>query len=283
VRGRASAGLRAGETRQESAGRLPTLPGSPEPKLGRPLAVSAGLHTALVALLLFSAFYAPQGNGWSGPGGGAVSIGVVGSLPGVPLPRPAVVSESRVTDPTHGLYKSEPPPKKVEVPDATKLPEFQKEKKLPPSRPSRLLEDNSTPPPGAIPYGQGGTPSLPYTQFTTGSGTQGGLGMTGPAGGGGDFGARYAWYVEAVQRRISSNWLQSTIDPSIRFAPRVVVDFQVFRDGTAKNIQIVRSSGNLSVDRSAQRAVEESNPFPGLPGDYAGSYVSVEFWFEFHR
>jgi protein TonB len=246
--------------------------------------VSVGLHSALVAVILFSAFYASQGSAWSATGGGAVTIGAVGSLPGVPLPRPIVVSTSRVTDPTKGLYKSEPAPKKAEIPpDATSLPKFEKEKKLPPSRPSRLLEDKSPPPQNAIPYGGGGTPMMPYTQFTTGSGTQGGIGMKGPSGPGGDFGARYSWYVEAVQRRISGNWLQSTIDPAIRFAPRVVVEFQIFRDGTVRNMQITQSSGNASVDRSALRAVQDSIPFQTLPGDYSGAYVSVEFWFEFHR
>jgi TonB family protein len=272
------AGLKAGE--------MPAFQGSPEPRLGRPLTVSAGLHTALVALLLFSAFYAPQRNAWSATGGGgeAVRINAVGSLPGVPLPRPDVVSTSRVADPTKGLYKSEPLPKQVEIPDATPLPRFEKEKKLPPSRKSRLLEDTSPPPPqNAIPYGEGGTPSMPYTQFTTGSGSQGGIGMSGPSGAAGNFAMRYSWYVEAVQRRISGNWLQSTIDPAIRFAPRMVVEFQIFRDGTAQNIQITRSSGNVSVDRSALRAIQDSIPFQALPGDYAGSYVSVEFWFEFHR
>jgi len=37
------------------------------------------------------------------------------------------------------------------------------------------------------------------------------------------------------------------------------------------------------VDRSALRAVRDSIPFPTLPGDYSGTYVSVQFWFEFHR
>jgi periplasmic protein TonB len=264
----------------------PSYQGAPEPELGRPLAVSAGLHTVLVALLLFSAFYVPPRNTWSatGGGGGAVSITAVGSLPGVPLPRPVVVSTSRVVDLTKGLYKSEPLPKKPPPPpDATPLPKFEREKKLPPSRPSRLLEDNSQPPPNAVPYGQGGTPTVPYTQFSAGSGSQGGIGMGGPAGPAGNFATRYAWYVEAVQRRISGNWLQSTIDPAIRFAPRVVMEFQIFRDGSVRNIQITQSSGNASVDRSALRAVQDSIPFPTLPGDYAGSYVSVEFWFEFHR
>jgi TonB family protein len=89
--------------------------------------------------------------------------------------------------------------------------------------------------------------------------------------------------VEAVQRRISMNWLQSTIDPSIQFAPRVVATFDILRNGTVVNAQILQSSGNASVDRSAMRAILGSNPLQPLPNDYSGSKVSVEFWFDFRR
>ncbi len=181
-------------------------------------------------------------------------------------------------DTTKGLYKNEPAPK---TPDesATKLPEFEKHKRRI-SHPSKVLEDNTPPPTGAIPYGHGGSPALPYTQFNMGSSTQGGMGFGGP---GGDFGKRFPWYVEAVRRRISGNWLQSTIDPGIQFAPRVVVTFQILRDGSTANIQLTRGSANSSVDTSAVRAVRDSSPFERLPSEYAGNNVSVEFWFEFRR
>ncbi len=44
------------------------------------------------------------------------------------------------------------------------------------------------------------------------------MGFTGP--GGGDFAGRFPAYVDAVRNRISSNWLQSTVDPTVRWAPR---------------------------------------------------------------
>jgi protein TonB len=259
----------------------------PEPTyngLKMPLLWSAAMHTALFSAFLLAAIRAPRGESWGGAGGagGAVSVGLVGSLPGVPLPRPDAVTKSRVVDETRGLHKEEAPqPRKTEE-LAKEIPAFEKSKAPKVfSRPSKVLEDKTLPPPGAIPYGQGGAPALPYTQFSVGGGSQGALNF-GP-GGGGDFAGRYPWYVEAVRRRISGNWLYSTVDPAVQWAPRAVVSFQVFRDGTIANIQLLRSSGNSSVDNSAIRAILSSSPLERLPNEYSGSYVMVEFWFDFRR
>jgi len=249
--------------------------------LGRPLTFSVLFHGGLLTLLAISAFFSHRGDPWGGPGG-AISVGLVGSVPGVPMPRPEVETPSRVVDESKGLYKSEPQPKVQPPADATPIPKFERNK--PPkynTRPSKVLENPTPPPPNAVPYGGGGAPTVPYTSFSMGAGTQGGLGFSGA--GGGDFGSKFPWYVEAVQRRVSGNWLQSTVDPGVRFAPRVVVTFDILRNGAAANIQVIRSSGNSSVDTSAVRAIRDSSPLGPLPGEYGGSKVSVEFWFDFKR
>ncbi len=249
-------------------------------RLQTPLLWSLAFHVFLFGSLVLSTYYSHRGEFWGGTGGGAITVGLVGHLSGVPLPRPEVMTPSRVVDETKGLYQSEPKPKEAETP-AQKIPEFERNK--PPryvTRPSRVLENDTPPPPGAIPYGQGGAPTMPYTQFTVGGGAAGGLGFTGP---GGDFAGRFAWYVEAVRNRISSNWLQSTVDPAVRWAPRAVVTFQVLRDGTVINVELTRSSGNASVDNSTRRAILSSSPMPRLPEQYTGSFVAVEFWFDFRR
>ena len=101
--------------------------------------------------------------------------------------------------------------------------------------------------------------------------------------GGGDFAGRFPSYVDAVRNRISSNWLQSTVDPSIRWAPRANFTFQVLKDGTVANVQMTQSSGNRSVDNSALRAILSSSPVSPLPSNYSGSSVTVEFYFDFRR
>jgi len=249
--------------------------------LKRPMTLSIAFHAALAAMMVLSTIYSHRGENWGGPGG-AITVGLVGSVPGVPLPKPDVESTSRVVDESKGLYKSEPQPKVPPPTEATPIPKFERNK--PPkyvTRPSRTLENPTPPPENAVPYGGGGAPTVPYTSFSTGSGTQGGMGFSGA--GGGNFGSKFPWYVEAVQRRVSSNWLQTTVDPGISTAPRAVVTFDILRDGSVTNIQVMRSSGNSSVDTSAVRAIRASSPLERLPGEYSGSKVSVEFWFDFHR
>lgn len=266
-----------------------------EAGLKGPVFWSLVLHSVVLASLAASTLISHSGENWSGsPGGGAISVKLVGGVPGIPLPRPEEVTNSRVVDTTKGLFKSEPKPKppKLPPPDVKRIPEFSKQKQ--PryvSRPSKLLEDNTPPPQNAVPYGQGGSPDVPYSQaqapaqpqnqFTLGGTSAGGFGFSGP--GAGDFGGRFSWYVDAVRNRVSSNWLQSTIDPSVRFAPRAVLTFDILRDGSIANVQIEHSSGNASVDNSAVRAILSSTPLQKLPNEYGGSKVSVEFWFDFKR
>lgn len=254
--------------------------------LKRPLLWSVAFHAALFGSLAVSTFMSHTGDMWGSAGGGAVSIGLVANVPGVTLPRPEVVTQSQVVDTSKGLYKSEPPPKPQPIaPDVQKIPEFKKEK-APHivSRPSRVFEDKTPPPTNAVPYGGGGAPALPYSAsgaFAMNGTTQGGLGFSGP--GGGDFAGRFAAYVDGVRNRISSNWLQSSIDPSIRWAPRSEFSFQILRDGTIANIQMTQSSGNRSVDNSMLRAIQSSNPLSPLPSNYSGSSVTASFYFDFRR
>lgn len=260
----------------------PAHPGTQS--LTKPLVWSIGLHLFLFGSLLVSTLFSRTGDSWGSFGGdNAVSVGVVAKVPGVTLPRPEAVTTSRVVDTSKGLYKSEPPPK-VKEPDtdAQKIPEFTKEK-APHyvTRPSKILEDKTPPPANAVPYGGGGAPTLPYSTFAMSGATKGGMGFSGP--GGGDFAGRFPAYVEAVRNRISSNWMQSTIDPTVNWAPRAQFTFEILRDGTVTNVQLTQSSGNRSVDNSALRAILSSSPLSSLPSNYAGGSVNVDFWFEFHR
>jgi len=255
----------------------------PEESLRRFVLTSMVLHAVLAATVGVSTYFSHTGESWGGPGG-SVTVGLVGSVPAIPLPQPETVSPSRVVDESKGLYKSEPQPKPQPQPEATPIPKFAKEK--PPkyvTRPSRTLENPTPPPPNAVPYGGGGTPMVPVSSFAMGNTGTTAAGLAVGGAGGGDFASRFASYVTAVQQRISREWLESSVDPSLRWAPRVSVTFDILRDGTVTNVQLMQSSNNRSLDTSALRAVQSASPLLPLPAAYSGSRVSVEFYFDYRR
>ena len=242
--------------------------------------VSGVLHAALIVFLGLASYFHWQGNQWAGAGGGGenVKVNLVGSA-GIPMPKEKTVTESNVVDPTKTLNKPEEKPKPPEPPTkAEKIPEFKKEKPLPPSPKSKVFENKTPQPENAIP-GRGGPPNLP-TGVNTNPGSSPGLAVKGE--GGGDFATRYGWYIEAVKRRVQSNWQQSTIEPGVRQTrtAHAVVQFTIAKDGSVKDIRVSQTSGNSSMDTSGIRALQASNPMPALPSDYSGSYVTVLFDFD---
>jgi protein TonB len=48
-------------------------------------------------------------------------------------------------------------------------------------------------------------------------------------------------------------------------------------------MEVEQSSGVPSLDMSAIRALQRIDTFGPLPGDYNGSKVSVEFWFDYNK
>ncbi len=249
-------------------------------QLRRFLVYSLILHAVLIIFLFVGGYFKFfEGNTWSGVGGeqGGTKVKLVSNA-GIPMPRPITPTQSQMVDPTQSLYKVEPPKIEQPPPDATKLPTFSKEKPLPPSRKSPDFKPPKPPPPNAI-KGNGGTPDIP-SGYKQEPGASSGVAVQGQ--GGGDFSSMYPWYVESLRNRISQNWDQTTIDPALRATHqgKTTMTFRIARNGTVSGIALSTSSGNRSLDYSAQRALLQLGTAPPLPSDYRGSYVDVIFDFD---
>ncbi len=269
--------------------------------LRRFLVYSGFLHAAIALALGSAAYLQYRGDQWGGVGGSEgndVKVTLVSSA-GIPMPKPDFTTESKAIDPTKGLYKEEPKPPDIaaQSKDALEIPKFKDEnvvkppprptkefkdepRKKPELHPSKVFEDLRPTPDNAVRYGKGGNPNLPTGYNATPGAASPGVTVAGQ--GGGDFSTRYGWYIEAVRRKINSNWDQFTIDSAVRSARRAhaVMSFTIYRDGSVKNARLEQSSNNLSMDNSAQRALLSSMPMPALPNDYSGSYVNVTFDFD---
>lgn len=259
-----------------------TIPIRPSDELKKPVIFSAIAHIGVVAALLFSPPPQP-GDAWGGTGGSAIQVGLVGNVPGIPLPPPAVETDNLVATDSPGIFQPETQSDTSQTDTqrdaADAAPAFEESRRDSiPAPPESSGNTRTVNPPGAVSSGGGGPVAIRRSTFRARAGTGGSS-----FGAGGSFGGKYAWYVEGVQRRISSNWLISAVDPYVQRAPRVIVTFDILRDGSITNIQVIKSSGVVSVDRSSVRAIRESSRLPSLPSDYTGRRVSVEFFFDFRR
>jgi len=247
-------------------------------QLRRPLAWSMGLHLAFAAFVVLYATFIPgfSRNSWgSGGTGGAMGATLVSS---VPLPANPIQTTNVLATESKGLSQSQPTVQEKE-PEAIPIPDKNtKVKPKPMTSATKRKPEPEPPQSNQIPYGEGGPVSGPYTMSA--GGAKGGFGFTGS---GGDFGSRFGWYVQTVQRKVTENWLKYEVDPRITEGRRVYLTFDIARDGHPSNIQLEQSSGVPSLDQSAVRALQRIDTFGPLPPDYSGSKVSVEFWFDYKR
>jgi protein TonB len=126
-----------------------------------------------------------------------------------------------------------------------------------PSEPAPRREAAAPPPPPPAPLGQ-----------ATGS-VQGAGAVTLSVS---DF--PYAWYIQAIHRKIQERWEGRAIDGR---QPEVI--FVIGADGRLRELGIGRSSGNPAYDQLAMRAVGDANPFPPLPAGFGKSTLTVGLQF----
>src|SRR5258708_19161487 len=244
------------------------------------LAWGAGFHFAVTAIILLYSivFTGARGDSWGGGGGGsALGVYMVSS---VPLPSTAAKTENVLANESKGVTKSQP---KIEEKERDAIEIQGKNTKVKPKKLPTPTKEKPKPAPeeetNQVAFGEGGPVSGPYGSFAAG-GAKGGFGVTGS---GGDFGTKYAYYVQIVQRKVSENWLKYEVDPRITSASRVYITFDVARDGHPYNVRVEQSSGVPSLDVSATRALQRIDTFGPLPQDYNGSKISVEYWFDYSK
>ena len=269
-------------------------------------AVSMVLHGTLLGCVLFlPGIFSHVGESWGNNGNGGASGGAMSAhlVSGIPLPpNPQAKPENVLANDSKGLSQSIPAPaakpddKAIAIPDReTKLkpskekpavtaPTRTSPRELPKQKPTVTTPSRETPREMAkvdntVPFGGGGPVAGPYTTFQSGS-TAGGMKFG--EGGTGSFGSRFGWYTDVVARKVHQAW-QSEVNPSVSSAKRVYILFDISRSGKPSNVRVEQSSGIPALDISAVRTLQRIDTFGDLPREYNGSYVSVEFWFDYRR
>ena len=247
-------------------------------QLKRPVVVSASCHAALAVVILAWGFFSPppfQFGDVDGTLGGATTVNVVD---GIPLSVPAA-PRNPVANPVEHQVPAAP---EIPAPPAPEIPAevaeaIPIEQPAPPKRPPATAVQKSAPAqkPNEVRSTTGAQTSSPI--FTSPQQTSGsGIGMTGSN----PFGQGFAWYSEALQRALGESWRRTLSQASGNAAKPATVRFTIMRDGSIRDIKIAESSGNRSVDYTAQRAVIGISPFRALPPQLGRSSIVVDIYFQ---
>jgi TonB family protein len=191
--------------------------------------------------------------------------------------------ENRVANDTESQVPKAPPqPKAVEKVKAPEPDAIPLRGRTPPKKSAKSAANNDRYRPYSEPksnqvYSSTGGAMVSPMMGSTGSGGATGLGKGSP------LGDRFGAYAALLQQRIAQSWKTQDIDPRIRTAPPVIVNFTILRNGTIKDIRVKTSSGNTAIDRSAERALYDVARVDPLPAAYERDEVVIEFWFELRR
>jgi protein TonB len=250
----------------------------PEP-LAKPFWVSLTLHIVILAGLVAGAWADRHRIRMGDPNGGGIGGMLVNPVASIPLPNRggpenpvADDTQSQVPTPPAPKEKAKPIPKvKAPPPDAIPLKSDKAlTKRVAEAKPQPQLNKFREPQvytDGQLYSPEGQRTSSPIYQMPGGGGV--GLGNNSP------FGEQFGYYANIIRDNIARAWKPIKTAGVVS----VVVTFTIQRNGSVSNVKIATSSGNQTLDFSAQRAVMDAS-LPALPDKFPRNQADVEMKFE---
>jgi protein TonB len=247
------------------------LVSSPEPIMA-PAAGSLLLHGGLVAVLLAYGLIAGliHHNLWGSAGSsGSIQVNMVSALP---LPSDQPPNENVLATDTPSQAPAEPAAKTKHAVDDSTLAISGKNKPMQNTRKAKQHEPQQD---NLARYGEQSGSSMARSMqppgFTSGQTTVSD----------GDFGSRFGWYVDGINRKMTASSFRQEVDPHTPRGSRAYVQFAIHRDGSVSNVQMNQNSGSQTLDRACMRAAQRVDTFGTLPSQYTQSTVMTSFFCEY--
>ena len=245
-------------------------PGSgPQGRLQKFYAFSAVTHGLLAAAFIFLPGLFPQSRTQFTDDfyDNAIFAELVASVDQTsgPPAQPAPVFEKEPEPEEQKVVQPAPPPEPEEQTPAAGDVEFSKK-----AEPTPAKED---PAPAA--------PSDPAPEETSDDTAATGerVGDAGAGVSGGGEISLFGWYQSSVSRALYSTWRRPLL-AGLREPLAVKISFNIQKDGSVANLQVVESSGVDLLDRSALSAVADASPLPRLPPAWRDSSMTAAYLFE---
>jgi TonB family protein len=96
-------------------------------------------------------------------------------------------------------------------------------------------------------------------------------------------GVDFGPYLQRILKVVQENW-ENEMPESVMMGKKgkLTIDFAITKDGQVAGMKIVSPSGDIALDRAAWGGITASNPFPPLPSEFGGQYLSLRFRFYYN-
>ncbi len=96
-------------------------------------------------------------------------------------------------------------------------------------------------------------------------------------------GVDFGPYLQRILQNVKENW-DRLIPESARMGKKgkLAIEFAITKDGQVAGMKLVATSNDTALDRAAWGGITASNPFPPLPSEFTGPYLSLRFRFYYN-
>jgi protein TonB len=257
----------------------------PDP-LAAPATGSLLLHAVLFGGILFYSFF----NGflhhsWGNPGpGSAIQVSLDSAA--IPLPSDQPKNDNVLPSEKPSPAPAPPEPKAAKALDETAIPISGKETKLDKKKQAKAEAKQPTPkqlaaskakqpppkPDSRVQYGEQAGSKLARSTYAQTANANQPVSVSN-----GDFGSRFAWYVDGIKRKVGLNWDKFQVDPRTPKGAVVEIYFKVNRQGVPSNFRVSTASGSPTLDRSCLLATQRVDTFGDLPRESNDQWIDVTY------
>jgi hypothetical protein len=95
-------------------------------------------------------------------------------------------------------------------------------------------------------------------------------------------GVDFGPYLTEVVQVVKKNWysiMPRSVYPPVFKQGKLVIEFEVLKDGTVSGMTLHAASGDVALDRAAWGSITASTPFKPLPEGFSGKLIGLRFYY----
>jgi TonB family protein len=92
-------------------------------------------------------------------------------------------------------------------------------------------------------------------------------------------GVDFGPYLQRVLHDVKQNWYNAIPESAQMKHGNLIIEFAITKDGKVAGMKLVAPSGDVPLDRAAWAGIVGSDPFPPLPSDFGGQFLTLRFRF----